>query len=212
MNENTPSDWNELISVWRSMRTAISTGDLYRRARARRLRVTAVILAEILASLIGVGTAVWIVMATSMFFVGVGLGLGIVLFTLMVLRWQWHSYRREHAVEDAITALEADVHREEETQEMLRTGYGLVLAAMLAVVVATSSQLINFRDEAPPYLLPLLASGAYLLGAMALATILERRAERRADVFRTLRDHLIVDPALRSGVHSFEAGTDGSGR
>lgn len=212
MNEDTPSEWNELISVWRSMHTAISTGDLHRRARARRLRVAAVIIAEVLASLIGVGTAVWIAMATSMFFVGVGLGLGIVLFTLMVLGWQWHSYRREDAVTDAITALEADVRREEETQELLRTGHGVVLAAMLAVVVATSSQLINFRDDTPPYLLPLLASGAYLLGAMALATFLERRAERRAGVFRTLRDHLIVDPALHRGVHSLEAGTGGSGR
>jgi hypothetical protein len=71
-----------------------------------------------------------------------------------------------------------------------------VLAAMLAVVVAASSQLMNFRGDTPPYLLPLIASGAYLLGAMALAAFLEHRAQRRAAVFRTLREHLIVDPEL----------------
>ena len=208
MNENTPSDWNELISQWRSMHAPISTEDLHRRARARQLRVISVIVTEVLASLIGVGTAVWIVMATSMLFVGVGLGLGIVLFTLMVLRWQWHSYGREDAAEDAITAIQADVLREDETREMLRTGYGVVLAAMLAVVVAASSQLMNFRGDSPPYLLPLIASGAYLVVCMALATLLERRAQRRAKVFRTLREHLIGDPALHRGVHSLDAGKD----
>jgi len=211
MNENTPSEWSELISQWRSMHAAISTRDLHRRARARRLRVIGVIIAEVLASLIGVGTAVWIVMATSMLFVGVGLGLGIVLFTLMVLRWQWHSYGVEDAAQDAITAIQADVRREDETREMLRTGYGVVLAAMLAVVVAASSQLMNFRGDSPPYLLPLIASGAYLVGCMVLATLLERRARRRANVFRTLREHLIGDPALHRGVHSLDAGTDESG-
>jgi hypothetical protein len=196
MNETGPSDWNELISQWRSMHAAISADDLHRRARARRLRVIGVILAEVLASLIGVGTALWIVMATSMLFVGMGLGLGIVLFTLMVLRWQWHSYGRKDAAEDAITALQADVLREDETQDMLRTGYGVVLAAMLAVVIAASSQLMNFEGDTRPYLLPFIACGAYLLGAMALATFLEHRAERRAAAFRTLREHLIVDPEL----------------
>ncbi len=208
MNENTPSDWTELISRWRSMHATISTEDLRRRARGRRFRVIGVIIAEVIASLIGVGTAVWIMMATSMLLVGIGLGLGIALFTLMVLSWQWRSYGRGDPGEDAITALEADVLREEETQEMLRTGYGLVLAAMLAVVVAASSQLMNFRGDSPPYVLPLIASGVYLVGCLTLAILLERRARRRAKVFRTMREHLIGDPVLHRSVHSLDAGSD----
>jgi hypothetical protein len=211
MNEEHTSNWNELVSRWQSAGAAISAEDVRRRARRLHLQALGIAIAEVLASLIGLSTAVWIASATSMLFVGVGFGLGILLFTLRVLSWQWRTHLRKDSAEDAISALVADVDREEAAREMFRTGYGVVLAAMLAVVVAASSQLINFRGGAASQFLPLIASGAYLVGCMALAILLERRARRRAKVFRTLREHLIGDPGLHKGVNSLVAGSDESG-
>ncbi len=211
MNEEHTSNWNELASRWQSGGASISAEDVRRRAQRLHLQAIGVVVAEVLAALIGLSTAIWIASATPMLFVGVGFGLGITLFTLQVLSWQWRTRRRTDSAEDAISALAADVEREEATREMFRTGYGVVLAAMLAVVVATSSQLINFRGGAASQFLPLIASGAYLVGCMALAILLERRARRRAQVFRTLRERLVGDPALHRGVHSLVAGTDEAG-
>lgn len=196
MSTRTPTEWDDLSKHWKSDSVPIAPEDVRRRARQHRLQFALVVAAEVIAALIGVGTAIWILLSTTMLFVGLGFGIAIVIFALAALRWQ-STYRSvDFAANDAITTLDAAIAREEGMSETLRVGHGLLLAAGLAVVVASASYLMQFDGGSPVSLLPFGSSAVYLIGMMICGVVLYRRAKHRIRVFRMLREELSHAPEI----------------
>jgi hypothetical protein len=186
MNAGTPSEWNDVADLWKSETTSISIEQVQRHARRARLNLLAVVTAELLSCAIGIVTAAWLLHTTTI--LGLGIGFGITIFTAIVLRWQWSALQRTD--EAALKSLETAAHREDQVREFLRVGRAVMLAALIAVVMAASAHLREFTGGSWFELLPLIASGFYLIAVLLFCTHLDRSARRRAAVYRRLGEEL----------------------
>jgi hypothetical protein len=180
MKADTPSEWNEVAELWKSDTPSISFEDVQRHARRARWHLIAVVIAELLSSAIGILTALWLTHTTIV--LGFGIGFGIAIFTAIVLRWQWSAFQQTD--EAALKSLETAVHREERIREFLRVGRAVMLAALTAVVMATSTHLREFNGGSLFALMPLIVSGLYLIAVLLCCVYLDRRARHRAAVYR----------------------------
>ncbi len=188
MSAGTPPEWDDVADLWRSETTYIAVEEVQRRAHRNRLRLITLLLAELISSAIGIATAAWLVVAIPMPYLGLGFGFGIAIFTAVVLRWQWSAI--QSTGEHALKTLETAVNREEQVREFLRVGRALVLAALFAVTVATSAELREFQGRSSSDLLPLIASGVYLIAVLLCCAWIDRSAQRRAAVYRRLHEQL----------------------
>lgn len=188
MSAGVPAEWQELAELWKARSPSISIGELQRHARRDRLRSRLIAGAALLSGVLGIASALWLAWASPLLYAGWGMAVFIAIFT--AIAWRVRVLGRPSVGEDAIRMLTAAQEREQRTLAILAVARIVILAALCAVVVATSVLLMHFEGHTFSGLLPSIASSAYLIAAAIAVTVLSRRSHRRVATFAQLAEHL----------------------
>ena len=187
---HTPDPWQELAQTWRTGNVPVTVADIeaLRRNQERRLRIARG--AELACSALGIAAALWLGLASRFFWVGIL----TVVFSAASIHFALRGRRMPVAPGsvELLQSLQDSLDYHDWLSGRLRTGRVLGYVALFAVVMAASTQLMQFASAAPMELMATAVAGMAVSSTLGWNLSQAWQVWRRTRRLRSFRARLVA--------------------